>query len=150
MVLTDTEVFRRDLDVGIEQEERILKQIKEVYPEAYKIDGYCKEWDIFIPEKNFGVEVKSDKKSQETGNIVIEVEFNGRPSALQTTKAEYWIIFDGQDDVWIKPERIKDCIRQNGLRYAEFTGRGDKHSKKAFLIKKEILYPYADRVITNS
>ena len=31
MVLTDTEVFRRDLDVGIEQEERILKQIKEVY-----------------------------------------------------------------------------------------------------------------------
>lgn len=150
MVLTDTEVFRRDLDVGIEQEERILKQIKEVYPEAYKIDGYCKEWDIFIPEKNFGVEVKSDKKSQETGNIVIEVEFNGRPSALQTTKAEYWIIFDGQDDVWIKPERIKDCIIQNGLRHSSFTGRGDKHPKKAFLIKKEILYPYADRVITNS
>lgn len=150
MVLTDTEVFRRDLDVGIEQEERILKQIKEVYPEAYKIDGYCKEWDIFIPEKNFGVEVKSDKKSQETGNIVIEVEFNGRPSALQTTKAEYWVIFDGQDDVWIKPERIKDCIIQNGLRHSSFTGRGDKHPKKAFLIKKEILYPYADRVITNS
>jgi|TARA_R100000656_G_scaffold122785_1_gene98655 hypothetical protein len=144
------EVFEKDLAVGVEQERRILKQIKSKYPKTYKIEGYYKEWDIFIPEKNFGVEVKYDKKSQETGNIVIEVEFDGKPSALQTTKAEYWIIFDGKDDVWIKPGRIEDCIIQNGLRYAEFTGRGDRHSKKAFLIKKEVLYPYADKIITNS
>ena len=145
-----TEAFEQDLVVGIEQEERILKQIQSKYPKAYKIEGYCKEWDLFIPEKNFGIEVKSDKKSQETGNIVIEWEFNGKPSALQTTKAEYWIIFDGEDDVWIKPNRIEDCLIQNRLRYAEFTGRGDRHSKKAFLIKKEVLYPYADKIITNS
>ena len=145
-----TEAFEQDLVVGIEQEERILKQIQSKYPKAYKIEGYCKEWDLFIPEKNFGIEVKSDKKSQETGNIVIEWEFNGKPSALQTTKAEYWIIFDGEDDVWIKPNRIEDCLIQNRLRYVEFTGRGDRHSKKAFLIKKEILYPYADKIITNS
>ena len=143
-----TDVFEADLAVGIEHEKRILKQIKAKYPKAYKIEGYCKKWDLFIPEKNFGIEVKSDQKSQFTGNIVIEVEFNGKPSALQTTEAYYWVIFDGTSDVWIRPERIEDCIRQNGLRYAEFTGRGDKHSKKAFLIKKEVLYPYSDKIIT--
>ena len=58
------------------------------------IDGYCKEWDIYIPELDEGVEVKSDQKSKHTGNIVIEIEFNGKPSALATTKAKYWVIFD--------------------------------------------------------
>lgn len=145
-----TSVFHQDLSVGVEHEERILKQIRSKYPKAYKVEGYYKEWDLFVPEKGFGVEVKSDQKSQHTGNIVIEVEFNGKPSALQTTKAEYWVIFDGSSDVWIRPERIEDCIRQNGLEHVEFIGRGDEHSKKAFLIKQELLYPYADKIITNS
>jgi len=144
------DMFEQDLAVGVEHEKRILKKIKSKYPKAYKVEGYYKEWDIFVPEKNFGIEVKSDKKSQDTGNIVIEVEFNGKSSALQTTKAEYWVIFDGSDDVWIKPSKIEDCIIQNGLKCVEFTGRGDKHSKKAFLVKKEILYPYADKIFTNS
>lgn len=136
--------FKEDLVIGVEQEERILNNIKVKYPKAYRVDGYYKEWDIFIPEKNFGVEVKSDQKSQFTGNILIEIEFNGSPSALQTTKAKYWVIFDGVFDIWIKPLSIKKCIVDHKLKYAEFIGRGDKHSKKAFLIKKKVLYKYAD------
>ena len=142
------DTFHRDLKAGQIYEDIVLKRIQKKYPKAYIENGYFKEWDIYVPELDIGIEVKSDQKSQYTGNIVIEVEFNGKPSALQTTEAYYWVIFDGTSDVWIRPERIEDCIRQNGLGYAEFTGRGDKHSKKAFLIKKEVLYPYSDKIIT--
>ena len=80
--------FTEDLKVGKLYENIVLNKIKEKYPKAYIIDGYCKDWDIYIPELNFGVEVKSDKKSLHTGNIVIEIEMNGKPSALATSKSK--------------------------------------------------------------
>ena len=40
------------------------------------------------------------------------------------------------------PKKIFECIIFNKLRYAEFVGRGDTTSKKAFLIKKDLLSQY--------
>ena len=77
--------FRTSLESGKETENLILKIIKKKYSSAYIVDGYCKEYDIFIPEVDIGVEVKQDKKSMHTGNLVVEIEFNGKPSALSTT-----------------------------------------------------------------
>ena len=110
----------------------------EKYPKAYIEQGYFKEWDIYVPELGIGVEVKSDQKSQHTGNIVIEIEFNGKPSALSTTKATYWVIYDGMELRWFLPSEIKRCIMENDLQYAIFTGRGDTKSKKGILNKKRI------------
>ena len=106
------------------------------------IDGYCKDWDIFIPELNFGIEVKSDKKSLETNNIVIEIEMNGKPSALATSKSKWWVIYDGDKYNWFIIDNIKKCILDNKLKYVQFIGKGDSKSKKAYLIKKELLYKY--------
>ena len=93
---------------------------------------------------NFGVEVKSDEKSKYTNNIVIEIEFNQIPSALSTTKAKYWVIYDGYNYNWFLTDQIKDCIKDNKLKYVEFIGNGDTKSKKAYLIKKNILYKYKE------
>lgn len=136
------QTFHRDLKIGKKYEQVVLDSVKEKYPQAYIEDGYCKDWDIYIPELKLGVEVKSDKKSMHTGNIVIEIEFNNKPSALSTTKAKYWVIYDGYDYNWFLVNDIKRCIEENKLRYATFTGKGDVHSKKAYLIKKELLYKY--------
>ncbi len=136
------QTFHRDLKIGKKYEQVVLDSVKEKYPQAYIEDGYCKDWDIYIPELKLGVEVKSDKKSMHTGNIVIEIEFNNKPSALTTTKAKYWVIYDGYDYNWFLVNDIKRCIKENKLRYATFTGKGDVHSKKAYLIKKELLYKY--------
>lgn len=136
------QTFDRDLKIGKKYEQVILNSVKEKYPQAYIEDGYCKDWDIYIPELKLGVEVKSDKKSMHTGNIVIEIQFNNKPSALSTTKAKYWVIYDGYDYNWFLVNDIKRCIEDNQLRYATFTGKGDIHSKKAYLIKKELLYKY--------
>tara|TARA_R110000803_G_C11714581_1_gene287378 strand:- start:50 stop:469 length:420 start_codon:yes stop_codon:yes gene_type:complete len=134
--------FTEDLKVGKLYENIVLNKIKEKYPKAYIIDGYCKDWDIYIPELNFGVEVKSDKKSLHTGNIVIEIEMNGKPSALATSKSKWWVIYDGKKYNWFNINNIKKCIIDNNLKYVQFIGKGDTKSKKAYLIKKEMLYKY--------
>ena len=71
--------FHRDLDQGKKVEDIVLAKIHEKYPLATKLEGKVKPYDIYIPELNIYVEVKSDKKSQETGNIVIEVEMYDKP-----------------------------------------------------------------------
>lgn len=134
--------FIKDLSRGKVIEKRVLSIIKSKYPKAYIEDGYFKEWDIFIPELNFGVEVKLDEKSAETGNIVIEVNFNNTPSALSTTKAKYWVIYDGFNFNWFLVNNIKKCLMENNLKLVRFVGNGDTKSKDAYLINKDLLYKY--------
>lgn len=140
------DTFYRDLQEGKKIEEIVLKEIKIKYPNSYIEKGYFKEWDIFIPELNFGVEVKSDKKSKNTGNIVVEIRFNNKPSALSTTKAKYWVIYDGYDYNWFLVEDIKKCIKDNNLKYYNFIGKGDTKHKDAYLIKKKLLYKYKQKI----
>jgi hypothetical protein len=134
--------FRKDLDRGVKVESLVLQRIQKKYPNTYRIEGYCKEYDLWIPEVEKGIEVKYDPMSNQTGNIVVEIEMFGKPSALMTTKATYWVFYDDNVFVWIKPNDIKKCIEDNKLRTVKFTGRGDTHSKIAYLIKKEMLFSY--------
>jgi hypothetical protein len=134
--------FARDLDAGKSVESMVLDLIKPKYPAATIIDGYFPGYDIWIPELYKSVEVKSDQKSQDTGNIVIEVEMFDKPSALFSTKADYWVIFDGFNFLWITPKKILECIIFNKLKLVEFIGKGDDHSKKAFLINKNLFNHY--------
>jgi hypothetical protein len=140
--------FHKDLARGKQIEEMVLSIIHKKYPRAYIVDGYFKDWDIYVPEVQKSVEVKSDEKSKYTGNIVIEVEFNGKPSALSTTKADYWVIHDGYEFHWMLPDMIRKCIEENNLRLYSFTAKGDTNEKKAYLIKKEILYSYEQSKFT--
>ena len=136
------DVFESDLKVGKIYENIICKKIQKKYPKAYIEKGYCKDWDIYIPELEIGIEVKSDKKSIYTGNIVIEIEFDNKPSALSTTKAKWWVIYDGIEYNWFTVKNIKKCIKVNKLKTTTFIGRGDTKQKKAYLIKKNLLYKY--------
>ena len=77
--------FQESLTSGQKSENLVLDIIKKKYPKAFLKEGYHKEYDIMIPEINKTVEVKKDFKSQYTGNVVIEVEMNNRPSGLETS-----------------------------------------------------------------
>lgn len=143
-MVKEQNTFKRDLNRGKFHENYILSVVKKKYNKAYIKDGYYKEYDIFVPELNIGIEVKSDEKSKYTNNLVIEIEFNNKPSALSTTTAKYWVIYDGIEYNWFITENIKKCILENNLKYVEFIGKGDTKSKKAYLIKKEMLYKYKE------
>lgn len=134
-------MFSEDLNIGLNQERIFLDKIREKYPSATQINAY-KGYDIWIPEISTALEIKYDPMSIETGNYVIEIEFNNKPSALFTTKADYWIIYDNIEYLMITPNNIIRCIMINKLIYKEFIGNGDNRMKKAYLIRKELLKKY--------
>ena len=136
------EAFKKDLAAGEETQDKVLKRIREEYPKAYQKEGYFKEYDIMIPEIDRTVEVKSDVKSLETGNYVVEVAFDGKPSALSTTTADYWVFYDSECLVWITPDNIWRAVKSLPIR--EFVGKGDEKSKNAYLCPKDYIRIVAD------
>jgi hypothetical protein len=133
--------FHEDLERGLNVEQVVLEIVKKKYPCAVLVNAY-RGYDIWVPEVHKSIEVKYDEKSNQTGNIVVEIEMSGKPSALMTTTADFWIFYDGKIFVRITPKKIIRCIFLNKLRCVEFTGEGDSNGKKAFLIPKNILFSY--------
>ena len=139
--------FNDSLSSGKQSENIILKMVQNKYPKAYIKEGYHKEYDIMIPEINKTIEVKKDFKSQYTGNVVIEMEMNNRPSGLQTTTADWWVFhLDETEIVWITLERLKEMIEFEDYNLVEFIGEGDEISKQAYLVPKKDLYMYSNRI----
>jgi hypothetical protein len=139
--------FKEALKAGEEIEYKLLERIKRKYPKAKKVAGKQSKYDIFIPELGGGIEVKADFMSKKTGNIVVEIEFNGKPSALSVTEAFMWVFFTGDKYLFIYPNMIKSCITENNLKIREFIGDGDTVSKKAYLVKQDLLSNYAEKII---
>ena len=139
--------FEKALIDGQKSEETVLGVIQKKYPNAFIISGYHKEYDIDIPEIGQTVEVKKDFKSQETGNIVIEIEMNGEPSGLSTTTADWWAIhISSKYLIWITPETIKEMLMIEEFNTVEFIGKGDDVSKIAYLIPKKCFFIYCHKI----
>lgn len=102
--------FAKLLDMGISYEEKVLNALKNKYPLATRIDGQFKDYDIWIPEIHKSVEVKFDKASEQTNNIIIEYERSNNPGDILTTKADYWCIHSIEGFLWITPIKIIECI----------------------------------------
>ena len=137
--------FRKDLLIGHRSEDAVCAKINKKYPKAHVIKGYCKGYDIYVPETNKKVEVKQDKKSNYTNNILIEIEMPpGTPSALSTTEADYWVFDDGEIYIWITPETLRQVVKP--IKPVKFVGNGDNKEKLAYLIKKDIIIKHALKV----
>lgn len=143
------ETFHADNEEGKVIERYILDEIHQKYPKAYKQVGNFKDYDIHIPEIDTTVEVKMDYKSKDTGNIVVEIEFNGKPSALSVTKADYWVFVTVKNVYWITVENLNRAIMYNHIQLVEFIGTGDTKSKKAYLVPIEIIARYSDKINKN-
>ena len=130
--------FQQDLKNGKEYESKALSHIKLKYPKAYIIDGYCLDWDIYIPELKIGVEVKSDAQYQKTGNFYVEYFCNGKPSGIAATKADlYYIYLDKFFN--IKTEVLKDKCRKYINTNRDKKGGDNMASKGIILPLNELL-----------
>jgi len=137
--------FHEDLERGKAIERKALEVIRKKYPSASLIEAF-KGYDIWIPELHKSVEVKYDPMSNETGNIVVEIEMNNKASALITTTADYWLFYDDHVFMLIKPMSIVNCIFQEKLTFVEFVGTGDRSRKKAFLVPKHFLFQHGKQL----
>ena len=126
-------------------EEEVLNFYKEKYSNAF-IDNTGKpnsNWDIYVPELGYGIEIKGDYKSAETGNIVVEVEMNDKLSALSVTNSKFWIFVEGYRLIILKPLDIYRFIEQGGYNRSSFIGAGDTKLKFAYLLPHSKLVLYA-------
>lgn len=137
--------FHQDLERGKAIEGKALAVIRKKYSSASLIEAF-KGYDIWIPELHKSVEVKYDPMSNETGNIVVEIEMSGKASALITTTADYWLFYDDHVFMLIKPMSIVNCIFQEKLTFVEFVGNGDSSRKKAFLVPKHLLFQHGKQL----
>jgi hypothetical protein len=147
MGVNDT--FHKDLAVGKNFEGMVLDELNKNFPHAYIKEGYFKDYDIYIPELRKSVEAKRDRKSQDTGNLVIETSFGGKPSALSTTKADYWVFDCGDEYILTTPTLINNAILDSKSRQVSFIGKGDTKSKEAYLLKKEYIRKHSLSLGTN-
>jgi hypothetical protein len=144
--INSSDNFKKDLQRGRDIENLILNKVKQKYACAVLIDGKFKDYDLFIPETNKTIEIKGDYRSCQTGNILIELMMFNVPSALLTTKADYWVIFTGQEFLWTTPIKIVECITINNISSRSLTGQGDTASKVACLIPIETFKKYCFKI----
>ena len=129
--------FKNDLKTGKKYENIALELIQKTYPKAYIIDGYCKEWDIYIPELKIGIEVKRDEQYKVTGNFYVEYFCNNKPSGISTTQSEYYFIY--LDKLYIiKTSKLKEKCRSYIDTYKDKPGGDDMASKGIILSLKEL------------
>ena len=129
--------FSELLSMGISYEEKVLHVLKKKYPLSKRIEGQFLDYDIWVQELHKSVEVKYDKRSETTGNIIIEYEKNNKPGDILTTKANYWCIHTSTGFLWIKPLKIIECIlREECKKITVGTG-------KCYLIPVYVLRTYS-------
>lgn len=139
--------FNESLLIGKKLEHLVLEEvIHKRYPSAVMITSKFAEYDIFIPEKDLKIEVKQDKKSMFTGNLVVELMMYGKPSGLLKTKADYWYWETGNNLLCIKPRKIFECILLNNIQSRTFVGKGDTVEKTACLVKVDLIKPYCESI----
>ncbi len=89
---------------------------------------------------NGKVEVKTDRRAEQTGNVYIEYECNGCPSGLKTSDADWWAFVLGNRVVFIPSQELRELANH----YAQMPARRKEqtrgtHTTKGIVIPIERL-----------
>lgn len=135
--------FAHDLALGVEAELNILRQLRQKYPDAYKVEGNHSQFDLAVPGQ-FTVEVKYDPASQRTGNVVVEY-FHGKASGLHVSTADWWAFDTGERSgvIWLTRAAVHQCLVCESLKPVKIHGPHDYLSKWVFLVPLDVLQRYS-------
>ena len=122
--------FKKTLDRAQKVEREILKWIRETIGEAKIMEGYYPEYDINCPALG-NIEVKEDRMAHGTGNYAIEFECNEKPSGIDITTAETYILVDYEYVVIIPTFFLKELTKK-----ALITNMGYKKSARGYLVSR--------------
>lgn len=124
--------FTKDIELGHEAEEAVLAQVKTIFPQAYRVDGYEPRWDIVIPELQKTIEVKNDIMAGQTGNLAIECQKKtGAPSGIMVSEADFWVIIADDEMLLMGREALKNYVTVGNFRKV---WGGDRNSAEMYLV----------------
>tara|TARA_R110000803_G_scaffold81932_2_gene147866 strand:- start:298 stop:771 length:474 start_codon:yes stop_codon:yes gene_type:complete len=82
--------FESDLKIGLGLESEITSRLSQV-TEVENSQEYNPDFDIVLTQLGITLEVKLDEASNRYQNYCIETTYEGRPSGINSTKADVWI-----------------------------------------------------------
>ena len=84
------------------------------------------------------IEVKSDRRTQETGNVYIEYWSRGKPSGISTSQSDYYVYKVAEDEaIIISTSKLKQKLKQlvnEGKARMDVKG-GDNNTSRGILCK---------------
>lgn len=87
---------------------------------------------------NKKVEVKSDRRTSETGNVYIEYWSRGKPSGISTSQSDYYVYKVAEDEaIIISTDQLRKKIKQlveKGKARMDVKG-GDNNTSRGILCK---------------
>ncbi|MCC6723641.1 MAG: hypothetical protein IT258_03975 [Saprospiraceae bacterium] len=105
-----------------------------------------KGYDLKIISKGWTFEVKNDLMAHQTGNVAIEYESRGKPTALAATTAEFWVYkFAGQFFAF-RTETLKRKIFEEKQYFKAVTGGDAGSNTKMYLVKVEELKKWGKEI----
>jgi len=134
--------FASDLKMGNEYEQKYLTMIDY---DSYEISKGCfKPYDIKVMNGDITTtyEIKADRMTARTGNVVIEYKCNGKPSGITSSEADYWVYFIVGTEEYIKiPTNV---VRQFILekKYKNSISGGDGYRSHMYLFPKNVFEDY--------
>jgi len=134
--------FASDLKMGNEYEQKYIDMIDY---DSYEISKGCfKPYDIKVMNGDITTtyEIKADRMTARTGNVVIEYKCNGKPSGITSSEADYWVYFIVGTTEYIKiPTNV---LRQFILekKYKNSVSGGDGYRSQMYLFPKNVFEDY--------
>ena len=84
------------------------------------------------------IEVKSDKRASQTGNIYVELTYKGKPSGITKSKAKWWVYeIDGR--YFILPLKEMKALAKRAIIEGKVTRGGDFNATEGALVPVEWL-----------
>ena len=134
--------FVTDLKQGQDTEDKFIELLKEKYNyiQFWKPIGNFPFFDIAAVNKKGKIitfEIKSDKRSDETGNVCFELRYNKKYSGVITSSADYVVYYLFEDNNYYQYETndLRRFLWQNedSKKFKVLNG-GDKYKSKLLLL----------------
>lgn len=109
--------FVKSLKIGKEAEKVFMKYLVD-YPDMVSLEfskWRCKDYDIKMvtKDKEITYEVKSDRRSEETGNCCIECKYKWQDSWIYWSKADYIVYYSDKKRRIQEREALIQWIKDN-------------------------------------
>ena len=127
--------FKADLLFGQQKEAYARGIIEELKHE--KTINICNNYKYDFETNKYKYEVKCDRISIHTNLFFIEYEYNGKPSGINRTHADFYLLVVGKNIIEIEVEKLLDLI--NKKKYVRDVRGGDGGRSKGYLFNLNLI-----------
>lgn len=140
--------FKKDLVDGQAAEEEVAQRLIALLDLCADDIERCtsKGYDLKVISKNWTFEVKNDLMAHQTGNVAIEYESRGKPTALGATTADFWVYKFAGRFFAFRTATLKRKLFEEKTYFKAVTGGDAGSNTKMFLVKMEELMSWGKEI----